>query len=368
MNIAIIGPKGVLSSKKAGGIETRAFEIGRRLVEMGHFVTVYARRRHMPGEPAFVDGMRIKYLPTLYSKNLEAITHTLLATIHAIFSNYDIYDYHGVGPSTLSWVPRLLRPGKRTFVTFHARDQFHQKWSWFGRLYLRFGEWASVHFPHYCITVSHTLQVLCRDHYRVQTIYIPNGAHAQFIVSTKALETFGLKSKEYVLTVGRLLHVKGIHHAINAFRQVDTDKELVIVGEGTPAYMKELQELARGDHRIRFLGFQSGDILRELFAHAYLFVQPSESEGLPLTVLESMSFGTATLVSNIEGNLEAIYHTGFVFENKNVEDLKKQLEKALRDPESVVVQGEEARAVIETKFSWDIITRHVESLYITSYH
>lgn len=368
MNIAIIGPKGVLPSEKAGGIEARVYEVSKRLVEMGHFVTVYARRRHMPGAPDFVEGIRIKYMPTVYSKNLEAIIYTFFSTFHSLFGDYDIYDFHGVGPSTLAWMPRLLRPRKRTFVTFHARDQFHQKWNWFGRLYLRFGEWASVHFPHYCMTVSHVLQVLCRDYYKVQTIYVPNGARIQFVQSHMHTDSFGLRQKEYFLTVGRLLPVKGIHHAINAFRQLDTDKHLVIVGSGDKAYIKELQELARGDHRIRFLGFQKGDALKELFAHAYALLQPSESEGLPLTVLEAMSYGTPTIVSNIEGNLEAIYNTGFVFENKSVEDLTKVLRYTLQHPEEVTTQGEEARAVIETQFSWDMIASHVESLYITSYH
>src|SRR5690606_20921550 len=127
----------------------------------------------------------------------------------------------------------------------------------------------SVHFPHYCMTVSHVLQVLCRDYYRTQTIYIPNGARVQFAHTKRYLDSFGLKPKEYFLTVGRLLSVKGIHHAIEAFRDIETTRELVIVGDGDKVYLKQLQEAARGDHRIRFLGFQSGDALRELYANAY---------------------------------------------------------------------------------------------------
>lgn len=368
MNIAIIGPKGVLSSERSGGIETRVYEVGKCLVEQGHSVTVYARKKHMPGTPKFIEGMRIIYIPTLYFKNLEAIIYTFFATIHALFGRYDIYDYHGVGPSTLSWIPRLLRPSSRTFVTFHARDQFHQKWGIFARLYLRFGEWASVTFPHYCITVSHVLQVFCREHFGIETTYIPNGARAQFVQRQNYLDELGLRPKNYFLTVGRLLAVKGIQHAIIAFRSLDTDMELVIVGGGDEQYLKELQDLARGDHRVRFLGFQDWTKLTQLYGHAYALIQPSESEGLPLTVLEAMSHGVPPIVSNIDGNLEAAYRTGFTFENKNAKDLANVLAYTIAHPEEVQEQGEEARAVIETNFSWSVITEHIESLYITSFH
>lgn len=369
MDIAIIGPKGVLSSERSGGIETRAFEVGRRLVDKGHSVTVYARKRHMPGTPKYVDGMRIIYTPTIYFKNFEAITATFFATCHAVLRGYDIYDYHGVGPSTLAWIPRIFRPSRRVFTTFHARDQFHQKWSLFARLYLRFGEWATVRFPHYCITVSHILQVLTRDVYHAETTYIPNGAHAQFVQETDFLDELSLTPKKYFLTVGRLLRVKGIHHAITAFRQLpNTDIELVIIGGGDQVYLDELQELARGDHRIRFLGFVEWSKLGQLYANCIALVQPSESEGLPLTVLEAMSHGIAPIVSNIEGNLEASHHTGFEFENKSSEDLLRVFQYVLSHPDAVSEKGEEARAVIETQFSWDVITDHVESLYITSFH
>lgn len=368
MLVAFIGQKGVLPSEKAGGIERRVFEIGRRLVDLGHSVTVYARKRHMPGQPKYVEGMQMLYIPTVYQKNVEAIIYTFFATWHAIFRGYDIYHFHGVGPSTLAILPRIFRPNKKVIITFHARDQFHQKWSWFGRNYLRFGEWASLHFPHYTIAVSHALQVLARDTYGVQTVYIPNGAEPQFVTADNYLSALGIRPRKYFLTVGRIIKVKGIQHLIKAYRQIKTDFELIIVGDGEPDFIKELTELARGDERVRFLGFKKGEELGQLYAHTYVYVQPSESEGLPLTVLEAMSNGVATLVSNIPGNLEAIYRTGFTFKNTDVEDLAKELAWTLKYPEKVTEQGEEARAVIETKFSWDTIAHHEEELYITCYH
>lgn len=368
MKIAYIGQKGVLPAEKAGGIEKRVFEVGKRMCEKGHSVTVFARAQHMPKRPKFVEGMKMIYIPTIYTKNLEAIVYTIFATIRALFEDFDIYHFHGVGPSTLSFLPRIFKPKSRVIVTFHARDQFHQKWGIIGRIYLRFGEWCSVNFPHFFITVSHILQVVCRNEYGKQGVYIPNGAEVKEVNDYDYLEKIGLKRKEYILSVGRLLPVKGVHHLVEAYRQIETNKELVIVGDGDIHYIDKLRKMADSDWRVRFLGFKTGKELDQLFANAYLLVQASESEGLPLTVLEAMSFGVATLVSDIGGNKEAIHETGFTFKSEDVSDLRKKIKRLLRNVDIVREEGEEARAVISSNFNWDLVANHEEEVYITALH
>lgn len=376
MRIAMIGQKGIQTGERGGGVENAVHAIGKRLVQLGHHdVFIYARRGAMPGKGTQIDGMHIVYVPTVYRKNFEAIVHTFLSTIHALFGSYDVIHYHGVGPSTLAWIPRLFLRRTRVVVTFHSQDRFHAKWSLFARWYLLFGEWAAVHFPHACIAVSHTLQVFCRERFGREVIYIPNGAEAYQVDSTRHLEEFGLERKGYLLNVGRIVAHKGLHHLVAAYEKVfqgrmDEAPKLVIVGAPsfTDAYFRDLKAQAAGNPNIRFLGFQKGERLAQLFAHAKLYVHPSEAEGLPLVILEAMSYGLPVLVSDIPENLEAMHHAGFSFRNTDVEDLAGQLEDVLSDEDELAHASDRSLEMVQTYFSWDMIAEHTEEVYRTIRH
>lgn len=366
----MIGQKGVLLEGRAGGIEKHVAEIGERLVNAGHTVFVYSRKRYMPKTPNIFRGMQIIYIPTLYLKNVETIIYTFFSTLHAIFQKFDVIHYHGVGPATLAWIPRLFARKATVIVTFHSRDRFHQKWGSIGKNYLALGERAAVLFPHYTIAVSHIIQVLCRDVYHREVVYIPNGAEVISTTDTGALKEFGLKASEYFLNVGRIVPQKGLHYLVDAFRQVKTDKQLVIVGAPsfTDDYFLDLKKRALRDPRVHLLGFQKGDTLDQLYAHAFLYVHPSLAEGLPLVVLEAMSHGTAPLVSDIPENMEAMHHGGFSFKSGSIKSLQEALQFAVNHPKDVLEKSEESQAIIETNFNWDVIARHTESVYITARH
>lgn len=370
MRIAMIGQKGIVTGETAGGVERHVREVSSRLTDRGHKVAVYARKKYDPDGQQKINGVDLVYLPTIYRKHTEAIIHTFLSTVHALFKKYDVIHYHGVGPATLSWIPRLLKRRTTIVVTFHSQDQFHQKWRWFARKYLALGERAAVKVPHYCITVSHALQVYCRDTYDREAVFIPNGAEVKDVKGSGELAQFGLEPGEYILNVGRMVPQKGLQFLIEAFKEIETEKQLVFVGAGgfSDDYEKQVRELAKDDDRIRFVGFQEGKTRDQLYAHAYLYCHPSESEGLPLAVLEAMSFATAPLVSDIPANLEAIHRAGEVFESGNVEDLRKKLEELLARPERVEELGQDARAVVEVHFNWEKIAERTESVYITARH
>ena len=370
MNIAMIGQKGMVLGERGGGIERHVAEIATHLVDSGHSVTVYARAKYAPERPKRLNGVRLVFLPTIYFKHLEAIIHTFFSSIHALFQGYDIIHYHGVGPATLSWIARLFARNAKTIVTFHSQDQFHQKWGWFARRYLAFGERAAATFPHYCISVSHTIQVYCRETFGREVVYIPNGATPKHVTATDEIEKFGLERRGYILNVGRLVPQKGVQYLIEAFKNLETNKRLVIVGAGSfsHVYEQSLKDLAKNRSDILFLGYQSGEALEQLFAHAYLYVQPSESEGMPVVVLESMSHGVPPLVSDIPENMEAMHHAGFSFRNKDVDDLTRQLRFALANSSDVLEKGEEAQAIIETSFNWKHIAEQTEGVYLSARH
>lgn len=368
MKIAMIGQKGIGMMERGGGIEKHVTEIATRLVKKGHEVTVYARRRYCPTHPTY-QGVRLVCLPTIYRKNVEAIIHTFLSTLHALLQPYDIIHFHGVGPATLAWIPRLCNRRAKVVVTFHSQDRFHGKWSALARAYLHFGEWSAVRLPHACIAVSHTLQVVIRQLYHVEVIFIPNGAEVVSGVGAGHIKKLGLEPGEYLLSVGRIVSQKGLHHLIAAYKQLATTKKLVIVGAPSfsERYFAELQRQAANQPQILFLGQRVGRELTELYANAYLYIQPSESEGLPLTVLEAMACGTAVLVSDIPENVEAINSTGFTFANRDVPDLVNQLHKLLRHPEQVQEMGARGKEMVGRCFHWGVIADKVEALYRSLY-
>jgi glycosyltransferase involved in cell wall biosynthesis len=376
MRIAFIGQKGAEIGERGGGVEQHAAALAAGLAGRGHEVWVYARAKYAAGETNLPARVHLRFVPTVYSKNLETIVHTFLCTLDALFRPYDIIHYHGVGPATLAWIPRLFKPSAKVIVTFHSQDRFHRKWGVLARTYLHGGEWAACWLPHATIAVSHTLQVYCRQHYRRQIIFIPNGATVRHIEKTDELIGFGLSPGQYILNVSRLVPHKGQHYLIEAFQKIQREKgqaakfKLALVGAPsyTADYETKLKELAAGNPNIIFPGFQTGAALEQLFAHAYLYVHPSEAEGLPVVVLEAMSFGRPVLVSDIPENLEAMQHAGFSFANKNVEDLAAKLTQLTNHPEIVAAAAQEVQDVVATRFNWTAIAERTEKVYRSVRH
>ncbi|HPN81710.1 MAG TPA: glycosyltransferase family 4 protein [bacterium] len=363
MKVAFIGQKGIPA--KQGGIEKHVEELSARLAQAGLNVTVYCRPHYTGNSNKSAFGIRTINLPSLKTKNLDAISHTFLATIHALFQNYDIIHYHGVGPSLLSWLPRIFAPKTKVIATFHCVDRKHQKWSHFAKLMLKAGEWAACHFPHQTITVSQALKKYCQQRFGRETTYIPNGVTTTNNNEGKILTEFGLSQNKYFLAVARLVRHKGLHTLIMAYQQIASDKKLVIVGAGanTDSYVDYLHQLAQGNKNIIFTGQQGGENLEALFRNAYLFVQPSEAEGLSIALLEAMAYGLPILISDIEENQEAAQGLGLEFENKNIADLARQMKLAEQNQEEIKARAAEAKKIINQKYNWHQITKETIILY-----
>lgn len=369
MRIAFIGQKGIPA--RSGGVEKHVEHLAVRMAEQGHEVFVYARTHYSDASLKEYKGVHIVHVPSISTKNLDAITHTFIASIHALFQRYDIIHYHSVGPTTLSFIPMLLSWKTKVIATFHCQDHFHKKWGWFARTYLKFGEYVACKVPDRTIVVSKELQEYAASQYACKASFIPNGADTHTGAASDTLSQFGLKEGRYILSVGRLVKHKGIHYLINAFGQLeDTNKlpnnfKLAIVGahSETPEYEEHLKMMSKGRENIVFLGEQTGETLNQLFAHAYLFVQPSESEGMSIALLEAMGYGLTTVVSDIDANAMVVADAGYIFENKNVEDLRDKLAFLLNRPEDVKVCGQKAQKRIKDNYSWDAIAKQTVKLY-----
>lgn len=369
MKIAFIGQKGIPAV--SGGIETYVENVSTRMADIGHEVFVYVRNNYTKKSMQQYKGVHLIHLPSISTKHLDAISHTFLATMHALFLDYDVVHYQGIGPSSLSWIIKFFKRRTSVVVTFQCQDYFHKKWGWFARTYLRFGEYISCKFSDKTIVVTKILQKYVAKKYRINTVVIPNGGELKEIKSSRILDKYKLKKKKYILSVSRLIKHKGIHYLIEAFKKLEdtsrlpNDFKLVIVGDGfhTDEYVKYLRFIGVGRKNIVFTGSKSGKALDQLYANAYLFVQPSESEGMSLALLEAMGHGVATLASDIPENIEAVGKTGFLFKSRDVNDLRDKLAYVLIKPKEIKIAAKAAQEKVANDFSWDTIVRKTLDVY-----
>jgi glycosyltransferase involved in cell wall biosynthesis len=214
------------------------------------------------------------------------------------------------------------------------------------------------------ITVSKNLKKHALKKHKRETTYIPNGVNKALELEVKLIKKWGLSKDNYIFAATRLIPHKGIHYLIKAFNNINTDKKLVIAGDSsyTDDYVKYLKEISRNNKNIVFTGNQTGDILYELFSNAYLFVQPSESEGLSFALLEGMSYGPV-LASDIPENTEAVGDAGFTFKSKDVKDLEDKLKYLFSNREKVKEVKARGRKKVDLNYNWEDITDNVLSIY-----
>lgn len=370
MRIAFIGQKGIPAH--SGGVEHHVEEIATRMAEMGHEVTVYARARYTRARMPLYKGVRIVYLPSIRAKHLEAISHTFLATLHALAARYDVVNYQSIGPASLCWIIRALSYKTAVVATFHCKDYEHAKWGWFARWYLYASEIITCRLPHEVIVTSRTLQAYVRQRYRRHASYIPSGVTVAPDPASDIIAQWGLRPKQYILAVSRLVPHKNIHLLIEAFIQLDNHRllppgfKLVITGDGayTDEYIRRLHNLTGGRPNIICTGGQYGRALAQLFSHAYCFVQPSCAEGLSLALLEAMGYGLMPVASDIPGNREAAAEAGIFVTPGSSAAIAAGLIYALNSPEKASALGRRAMLRVHTHFQWDDAVRRTLQRYM----
>ncbi|MFC1641056.1 glycosyltransferase family 4 protein [Patescibacteria group bacterium] len=364
MKIAFLGQKGIPATY--GGVERYVEELSTRLARRGHNVLVYTRPYYSPNTEKLYKGVHIQKIPTVQAKHLDTILHTFFSTLHLLFKKVDVIYVHSVGPALLIPVIRLLKPRAKVVSVFQCRDDLHAKWGGFASMILRLGAWMACKTPHATVTSSRELQAFAKNKYRVETVQIYNGVpRAKTPGSDMIQENYGLDPDSYFLVVSRLVEHKNIHRIIEDFKKISTDKKLVIAGGSayTNKYEEELRELASDDDRIMLLGFVSGQPLWQLYQNCYTYIHASQSEGMPFSVLEAMSYGRGIIASDIQEHREALGQYGTYFNLKNSHDLIDKLDYAIANPEIMNSYGRELRERSTQLFDWDIITDEVEILF-----
>jgi glycosyltransferase involved in cell wall biosynthesis len=370
MKIAMFGQKRVPS--REGGVEIVVEELSCRMAAQGHQVTCYNRRGHHVSGAEFdtqrlreFEGVRLKSVWTFDKKGLAAMTSSLSAAFLCAFSKADVVHIHAEGPAFMCWLPRLF--GKRVVVTVHGLDWQREKWKQgFASKYIHAGEKMAVRFAHEIIVLSKNTQDYFKETYHRDTVFIPNGVNRPRILPAQQItEQFGVHKGEYFLFLGRLVPEKGVHYLLEAFRNTKTDKKLVIAGgtSGTDDYIERLKELAKGDDRILFTGFVQGQTLEELYSNAYVYVLPSDVEGMPLSLLEAMSYGNCCLTSTIPECTEVVEDKAVSFQKGDVVDLTRMLQQLCDQPMLVAGYQANARDFICEKYDWNAVTERTMELY-----
>jgi glycosyltransferase involved in cell wall biosynthesis len=356
VRVAFIGGRGVVS--KYSGIESYYEQAGHELARLGHEVTVYCRSYFTPPINTH-NGMRVRRLPTIRSKHLETVVHTLLSTAHAMASDYDVIHYHCLGPALFSFLPRLA--GKKTVVTVQGLDWQRGKWGRIASRVLRWGESAAVSSPDATMVVSRTLQQHYRQQYKRDTIYVPNGAKLAPARLPRKLIEWDLLADNYVLYLGRFSPEKNCHLLIQAFEALHSGMKLVLAGGSShsDSYTEGLRR--HESDRIRFLPWVSGSDLEELLSNAALFVLPSEIEGLSLALLDAMAAGVCVLTSDIPENNEVVEGAGFTFHRGDQADLERMLDLLIHNPELRRQSAARERERIQGQYLWPEIARSIEN-------
>lgn len=360
----MIGQKRVPS--REGGVEIVVEELAVRMAALGHQVDCY-NRWDLPAKGAAkplkeYKGVRLIQIPTFRHQTLNAFVYSVLATIRAVFGGYDVIHFHAEGPCAMTFLPKLL--GIPVVSTIHGLDWQRAKWGGFATRYLLLGERNAAKYSDALLVLSLGNQRYFKDTYGREAIYVPNGVNIlPYRPPQQIVSRWGLSRESYILFLARIVPEKGLHYLIEAYKKINTDKRLVIAGKinRDSEYVRKICQMAEEDPRILMTDFVTGQVLEELFSNCFLYVLPSDIEGMAISLLEALSYGVRCLVSDISENVEASKEYARHFQRGNIEILRDRIEQALNDTD----EHDRIRQIdfVSRRYSWDVVTRETLQIY-----
>ena len=361
MKIAMMGTRGIPANY--GGFETCVEAVSTRLVQRGHAVTVYNRPHHVKWAEATYQGVRLVRLPTIRNKYLDTLVHTALAAMHASVAGADIVLIFVAANSPLTLIPRSA--GRKTVLHVDGLDWKREKWPALAKRYIQGAEWLGTRLPHAVVTDSRVVQQYYHDTFGAHAEYIAYGAEMEPTPAGPTLARFGLRPRDYLLFVGRLVPENRVHTLIEAYHKLHTDKKCVIVGHAPYAEKYIARLAAQAGPNVIFTGYQFGAAYRELSAHAYLFVEPSAVGGTHPALVEAMGFGNCVVAHDTPENRETIGESGFHYDgHAPAESLRAVLQRLIDQPDVVEAARLQARFHARRHFSWQQVTDAYESLFL----
>jgi len=361
MKIFVTGARGIPDIP--GGVEKHCQELFPRIAKKGHNVVLATRRSYVTRKMDGWRGVRLIDCFDPGGKYFEAIVHTFIALLKARVLCPDLVHIHAIGPSILTPLARLM--GFRVVVTNHGPDYDRQKWGTVAKLFLRLGEKMGGLFANEIIAISSVTRDIIRKRCHRRSNLIYNGVSVPEPSKKCAFVTqIGAEPGRYVLAVARFVPEKGLHDLIGAFKKMGCGYKLVIVGDAhhKSNYSRKLHRAGDEDKRIIFTGYITGERLNQVYTHGALFVLPSYYEGLPIVLLEAISWGLPVLVSDILAHKEVKLPTERYFRCGDTEDLKHKMEILLERGFSTE-EREQVRNQIAQQYNWDEIAEQTIEVY-----
>jgi glycosyltransferase involved in cell wall biosynthesis len=364
LHIAFLGTRGVPASYS--GFETFVEQLGVRLVERGHKVTVFNRYPFVPLREKYYRGMRIIRLRTIQRKSLDTLLHTFLSCLLLPFVRPDVVYICGVGNAIFCGMVRML--GIPVVINVDGEDWARKKWSGFAVKWLKASEAWACRLASVVIADAKVIEERYRRIYRRETVLIPYGANVRLEEEgTETLKKFGLEPRKYVLFVGRMVPENRADLLIEAFRAVPraSGVKVAIAGDApySDDYKRELVALA--DDRIVFTGYAFDEAYRELSRHCLFYVLASGVEGTRPVLLDQMGFGNCVVVRDTAANSDVVGDAGVKFENaREKESLEEKLNYLIEHPDVVEEYRGKAVARVKDAFGWGGVTDRYEELFV----
>jgi glycosyltransferase involved in cell wall biosynthesis len=357
LRLAIMGTRGIPGTY--GGFETFAEELSTRLAARGHEVTVYCRSHHAVSSEPVYRGVRLITLPSLRTKHLDTVVHTLLSTLDGLARGFDAVLICNSANAFCAWVPRL--GGARVLLNVDGIEWQRKKWGRLGRLWYRLGERLATRCPNAIVSDAEVIRSYYREKYGRGSFCIPYGAPDTRVATRGALDRFNLRPGGYFLYVSRLEPENNAHVVIEAYRRVATDLPLVVVGDAPYAadYIRGLKKAA--DPRVVFTGFVFGEGYRELQSHCFAYVQATEVGGTHPALIEGMGMAAAVVANDTPENREAAGDGALFYRRNDPESLAGILRDLLAVPGSREPLRERALAIVRSRYSWERITDRYEA-------
>lgn len=370
MKIAMLGQKRIPT--RSGGVEVVVEELSKRMAQKGHEVVVYNR---YCGEEKLKQCGKVKVVEvrTFRHSALNAMVYSLFATLRIAFKHYDVVHYHAEGPCAM--IPLAKFFGKKVVATIHGLDWQRDKWGGFASKYIFFGEKMAAKHADKVIVLSQNVKNYFKETYGCDAVFVPNGINPVTPEAADIIrEKFGLEKDSYILFLARITPEKGLDYLLDAYKGLQTDKKLVIAGSIDPQtdYIRSVLEKAKGCENIIFTDFVSGKTLASLFSNCFVYVLPSDIEGMPMTLLEAVGYNARTIVSDIEENTACLDGYGNAFAHGDADALKATLmhclqNEALKDcdfkADCTPEQVQQKRKELIAKYNWDNITDQTIEIY-----
>lgn len=360
MRVMVLGLRGIPGVQ--GGIETHAEHLYPRLARLGCSVEVIVRTPYVPAGQRNFGTIRLRRIWSPRQAGLEAFIHSLLGVICAGFSRPDILHIHGIGPAAVTPLARLF--GLRVVVTHHGPDYDRDRWGRLARALLRFGERVGMRYANARIAISQVIVILVRAKHGQDAVLIPNGVMAAEVqTASDQVKALGLEPGKYFLQVSRIVPEKRQLELIDAYRRAKPAgwKLALVGGLDSDGYTKRVVEAAKAEGVI-LTDFLTGVPLRQVYSHAGAFVLPSSHEGLPIAMLEALSYGLPVIASDIPANLEVGLDPPNYFPVGDVEALADAMSRfadAIDDVETRLAR----RRWVESKYDWDRIAEQTMTVY-----